>query len=95
MVTIDVLDDFDFFSGELPLPVLWRLSSRRDGVLGEARMGFLTRWDGVAFPARYREDRLSVGLWDGCLMESMFWLLCCWVNIFETAERVDRVGRKW
>lgn len=86
MVTIDVLDGF--FSGELPLPVLWRLSSRRDGVLGESRMGFLARWDAVAvaFPARYRGDRLSVGLWDGRLMEGMFWLLCCWVNIFKTAE---------
>jgi hypothetical protein len=67
MVTIDVLDGL--LVGELP--VLWRLSSRRDGVLGESRTGFLTLWDEVAFPARYREDKLSVGLWDGRLMESM------------------------
>lgn len=60
-----------FLSGELPVPWRLSLSTRRDGVLGESRMGFLTRWDVVAFPTRYREDKLSVGLWDGRLMESM------------------------
>lgn len=65
MVTIEVL-----LVGEVP--VLWRLSTRRDGVLGESRTGFLTLWDAVAFPMRYREDELSAGLWDGRLMESMF-----------------------